>query len=262
VTFAKELSVLQQQLLSFPTGRIDVPNALAYALRMRPGIAIYDNFGFDHVADDLPVQRGTAVYLALNATRLYCTGVLVQLVGGAVHISGAYVREGDPGTVLSELLVEARLMAAGKLVCYAPVEHWTTFDAVGLRPAVNRVGARLSQGGSLTQGREGIRKRLASLSHGQPALQVSSTASWALNAFAGGYATSITKGKIVDGSADEGIYKTLMEGLEAFMAVAEYAMGGSEDKRNYAIDGATGRRYLTARPQSEHHGETKIQGRS
>jgi hypothetical protein len=40
VVFAKEFPTLAQQLLSFPTGRIDVPNALAYALRMRPGLPV------------------------------------------------------------------------------------------------------------------------------------------------------------------------------------------------------------------------------
>ncbi len=37
VTHVKHLSDLEAELLQFPTGRIDVPNALAYALRMRAG---------------------------------------------------------------------------------------------------------------------------------------------------------------------------------------------------------------------------------
>ena len=109
----KSLPTLETQLLSFPTGRIDVPNALAYALRMRPGLAIYDNFGFNNVQDDIDVQRNTASYLALNATRLYCTGVLAQLVGGTIRVVGAFVREGEPGSSVRELIVEAGLLAGG-----------------------------------------------------------------------------------------------------------------------------------------------------
>jgi predicted phage terminase large subunit-like protein len=44
VSFAKELPALVQQFLAFPTGHIDAPNALAYALRMRPGLVVYDDF--------------------------------------------------------------------------------------------------------------------------------------------------------------------------------------------------------------------------
>ncbi len=258
VTFAKELPVLQQQLLSFPTGRIDVPNALAYALRMRPGLAIYDNFGFNNVVDDLDVQRNTACYLAVNATRLYTTGVLCQLVGGTVCVLGSFVREGEPGSSFQELVVSAKFLAGGKVVFYAPSEHWGTYDSLGLRAAAARSSVRLGMGGSCAMGREETRKRLESLAHGQPALVVSSGASWALNAFAGGYAASIVKGGPVSGAAEEGIYKVLMEGFESFMAVAGRSLGSGEDRPNYAIDGASGRRYLTARPQSIEHGETKI----
>ncbi len=258
VIFAKELPVLQQQLLSFPTGRIDVPNALAYALRMRPGLAIYDNFGFNNVQDDLDVQRNTTCYLAINATRLYCTGVLSQLVGGAVNVVGAFVQEGEPGSALQELATGAKLLAGGKFSSYAPAEHWGQYDSVGLRAAASRAGVRLSMGGSIQLGRDEIRKRLESLSHGQPSLVVSSQATWALNAFAGGYAASIVKGGPVSGAAEEGVYKVLMEGFEAFMAVAGRSLASGDDRPNYAIDSASGRRYLTARPGSVAQVETKF----
>jgi hypothetical protein len=42
VTFCKALPELESQFRSFPKGAIDGPNALAYALKMRPGLVIYD----------------------------------------------------------------------------------------------------------------------------------------------------------------------------------------------------------------------------
>ena len=71
-----------------------------------------------------------------------------------------------------------------------------------------------------------------------------------INAFSGGYARSIPKagsGQVLVGVADEGPYKTLMEGLESFIAVSAVAAErDGEDAPNYAID-AQGRRYLSAR---------------
>jgi hypothetical protein len=92
-------------------------------------------------------------------------------------------------------------------------------------------------------------------SKNQPCLQVAVEARWTLNAFLGGYARSVTSGKPVVGEADEGVYKVLMEGLEAFAAINSSAYGEtSEDAPTYAMD-AQGRRYLSARPT--HHGASR-----
>ena len=257
VIFAKDLPVLQQQLLSFPTGRIDVPNALAYALRMRPGLPVYDNFGFNNVVEDMRLLRNTACYLALNATRQYTTAALCQIAGGALRVVADWVQEGDPGVALADIVTAAKLMAGGRIQVFAGARHWNTYDTIGLQAASRRALLRLSTGGDEAQGREDLRKKIDALAHGQPALQVSTAARWTLNGFSGGYARSVVKGGETSGMADEGVYKVLMEGLEAFTAVVGGALGrDGEDTPNYAID-AQGRRYLSARAQHTHVQELK-----
>src|SRR6202035_1205664 len=103
VGFAKDLPVLVQQFLSFPTGRIDAPNALAYALRMRPGLVVYDDFNSRNVSDELNIRSRVPIFLCLNAAFGVTTAVAVQVVDGALHVLADYVREGDPGTVLSAI---------------------------------------------------------------------------------------------------------------------------------------------------------------
>lgn len=249
VVFAKDLPILKQQLLSFPTGRIDVPNALAYALRMRPGLPIYDNFTRQNVVEELPVLRQSGCYLALGATRQYTTAVLCQISGTGLRVVADWVREGDPGNTLADIFAEAKLINP-KFQVFAPPQHWQGYDTIGLQPAARRALQPIKMAGDPAQGREELRKKIDALTHGQPALQVSTKARWTLNGFSGGYARSIKAGaREVFGVADDGPYKTLMEGLEAFVAVT----GGSlerdgEDAPNYAID-ASGRRYLSARAQ-------------
>lgn len=251
VVFAKDLPVLKQQLLSFPTGRIDVPNALAYALRMRPGLPIYENFTHKNVIDELPVLRQSQCYLALGAIRQYTTAVLLQVSGTQLRIIGDWVREGDPGTTVDDILAEAQLVTGGaKLKIFAGLQHWNGYDTIGLQAACRRARVTLTMAGDPAQGREELRKRIDALTHGQPALQVSTKARWTLNGFSGGYARSIKAGaREVFGVADDGPYKTLMEGLEAFVAVTGGALQrDGEDTPNYAID-ASGRKYLSARAQ-------------
>lgn len=258
VIFAKDLPVLKQQLLSFPTGRIDVPNALAYALRMRPGVAVYYNFGFSNVQETLPVLRNVASYVAIGATRQYTTAVLCQITGGTFRVYMDWLREGDPGAVLADVLTEARL-AGGQINVFAGPEHWGTFDTVGLQAAAKRAGVRLKTGGQTEVGRDELRRRIETLAHGTSALQVSTKARWTLNAFSGGYARAIVKGKDAATSPiQEGMYQVLMEGLETFAAATVGALGrDGEDRPNYAID-KSGRRYLSARAGHHEETETKI----
>src|SRR6185369_2208089 len=134
VVFAKDLPVFRQQLLSFPTGRIDIPNALAYALRMRPGLPIYENFSHANVSDSVTVFRQQQCYFALGATRQYTTAVLLQLIGTSLRVCANWVLEGDPGTTLPDILSEARLVQGNtKPAFFAPAQHWGAYDTIGLQ---------------------------------------------------------------------------------------------------------------------------------
>jgi hypothetical protein len=254
VEFAKDLPDLQNQLLSFPTGKIDTANALAYAPRMRPGLPIYEDFGFKNVQTEAS-ERMWASYLVVNATRQYTAGVLVSVRDGVLSVLRDWVREGDPGTCLDDIRTQARLIAGSGILAYAPRNHWRPYDTIGLQPAARRIHLQLAQGGELAEGRETLRRMCRTESKNQPCLQVAVEARWTLNAFLGGYARSVTSGKPVVGEADEGVYKVLMEGLEAFAAINSSAYGEtSEDAPTYAMD-AQGRRYLSARPT--HHGASR-----
>jgi hypothetical protein len=248
VIFAKDLPVLKQQLLSFPTGRIDVPNALAYALRMRPGLPIYENFTHRNVVEDLAVLRSAQVWLAVHATRQYTCAALLQVAGTSLHVLADWVREGDPGNTLADIFAEAQLLAGKTVKAFAPPQHWQGYDTIGLQPAARKLKQRVNMGGDPVVGREEIRKKIDALSHGHPSLQVSSAARWTMNAFAGGYARSVKAGsRELFGVADDGPYKTLMEAVEAFAAIGGGALErDGEDRPNYGID-SQGRRYLSAR---------------
>src|SRR5216684_2684213 len=95
VEFAQTLPDLEAQLLSFPSGKIDAPNALAYALTLRPGAPLYDGFTQDHVAETVRYDPGRPLWLAANATRGLVTGIAVQYNLGRIRILADYVIEGE-----------------------------------------------------------------------------------------------------------------------------------------------------------------------
>jgi hypothetical protein len=239
ITFAKDISALKQ-FYTFPTGKIDFPNALAYALKLWPDVT-YENFSMHNVAETLSAQAGSPVYLCLNATRTVTTAVAVQFVAQALHVLGDWIREREPGAVVGEIIRDARIWIGKPLLLHAGPSHFERYDTVGLRGAVARVPAELRPGGPIDKGRAELRSLLLRQIHGEPALRVSSEASWTIKAFTAGYARNGFKLATVG----DDVYQLLMEGLESFVGTAQ--LTGEPAQVRCAI-GRDGRRYITASP--------------
>jgi hypothetical protein len=245
LTLAKSMPELEQQMLSFPTGKIDTLNALAYALKMKPGNPVYDGFRQDHIVESVDLIRREPHYLAVNATPQYTTAVLCQFIKGSMHVKGDWVCEGDPGTTLSDIIRSASIMASASLRVIAGPVHFGDHDTIGLRGAARKIPVSLDRGGSAVNGRENIRGLIRDMPHGRPALQIGHNARWLLNAFSGGYCHPITKHGTVSEFTDAGPYRVLMEGLESFAALLGTALTEDDSNRNYAYT-STGKKYLSS----------------
>ena len=75
-----------------------------------------------------------------------------------------------------------------------------------------------------------------------PCLRIGPDATWTLRAMSGGYA--IAQGKM---QAAEGLYRVLMEGIEAFVATLGGGLDSRKETVHYATDERSGRRYISAR---------------
>lgn len=246
VIFAKDLPELRAQMLGFPTGAIDIPNALAYALILRPGQPIYENFGTANVVEEIFKLPRATMYLAVGATTMYTTAVLVQVNDGVFNVLADWVREGDPGAVLGGIVADAGLEAGQRPKLYGDPQHFGNYDTVGLRGAARKIPADLSQGGLGLDGRDEIRALLKRQIRGGPALRVSHRARWTLNAFAGGYCKEVAKNGQLMEFASDGPYKTLMEGLESFASLLKMGHLGEDQPVNWQTT-SDGRRYISSR---------------
>ncbi len=231
------------QLMSFPTGRKDFPNALAYAQMMRPGLPVYDGFCREHVRDTLPRIR-SPFYLAVQATTAYTAAVLLQLVDGGLRVHADWLREGPPGEVMADVVVAANLdsgRSAGVRIVLPPLDG---SDVVGLRVALSAIQARFQNGGSRLKGRETVRTFLQQRKREEPMILIASAARWTLNAFAGGFCYGMDKRGQVERTPVDGPYNVVMDALECF-AASLHGLGSTEsDQRRYALD-SSGRRYTT-----------------
>lgn len=250
ISFAQQLPVLRAQLISFPTGKIDVPNALAYALMMRPGTPIYPDFGRRHVSPDLAPTLTRPAYLALNSTGALTTGVLAQMVDGTIRVLADFVREGEPAEVIRSIMAEAQLTAGKAVKPVAGPLHFDKHLNVGLRQAVTKLPAELMRGSAPIAGRTLLMKELGRDNRGLPAVRISADARWTLNALAAGYCRAVVKGGSLSEEPEEGPYKVLMQGFESWLGLMANAHSTEEEEggRNYAITPG-GRPYLSAMPR-------------
>jgi hypothetical protein len=246
ITFAKDLPELQAQFLNFPSGRIDGPNALAYALLMRPGQVVYDDFSGDHVVDAGVVNTRRPCFLCLHARDGVVTGVMVQFANGALAILADWIVEGDPGSAVSQIVKEASL-GTETLKLVAPAEHFGAFNHLGLRGAVAKIPADLLRGGSGEVGRDELRALLQRRIKGRPALAVAMTARWSLNAFAAGYAYEVGRDGRLTSEPRRGVYRCLMEGLECFTGMLGSGIMADHGRPNVQRT-ASGQVYISALP--------------
>jgi len=256
VVFADHMPDLQQQLLGFPTGHIDAPNALAYMLHMKLGMPIYDNFTEGNISPEAIGKRETPSYLLVNSNNQVTTAILAQHQSGRLIILWDAIADGDAGTVLTDLLQSALIYMRsqhpalkpreaepdfpGKLRLVASPRHFDDYTIYGLRAAVRKAGYELERGAETGKGREEIRALLRRVSHGGPALCVGPEASWALRAFAGGYARDATSTLAIDNA-----YAVLMEPLEAFAGRMRVGDDAIANPPNYQYT-PDGRRYVSA----------------
>lgn len=244
VEFVDVPTEARSQFLSFPTGRKDFPNALAYALMMKPGQPVYSDFGSDHVQSDL-LRTADPYYLVLNATSQFTTAILVQVSSGQARVHADWVREGPPGECIADLASAARLEAGAAIRPLVPPLRPGLHDVVGLSTALRACQLRERTGGAILTGREHLRTMLTQRRRGEPMVLLGGSSRWTLNAFSSGYCYGVDKRGQLTAEPVDGPYKVLMEGMESFAAVLQMG-GGDEDERNvrYAYD-ASGRRYKT-----------------
>jgi len=257
VEFAQDLPELRNQLLGFPTGYIDAPNALAYMLRLKLGVPVYDNFRDELIVETVAVNPRAPLWLCLGSNGAAVTAQLAQMAQGQLSVIADWLAEGDPGSVLRDVVEEARLTALSSkggtragagaglsgspgLRLVVPRATYDSYQSIGLGLAARKLQRDVTRGGDPMAGREEIRALMRRSAHGAPALRISKDARWTLRALAGGFARDADKA-----DPQNNAYSVLMEGLESFAALLRGGAGDSDTETQYAYT-ADGRRYISA----------------
>jgi hypothetical protein len=237
---------LTNQLLAFPRDLMDVPNALAYALIMRPGEVVYPDFSYEHIIEDAGVIPGEMLYLALNADGARCTAALIQYSWGVPQVLADWVAEGPALDMAGELVRQAVRYAGRKVVPVVGPVHGETYRNFGLVAAIVRAcGQAPVFGVKAEAGRAELRAALQRRVRGGPGFAVSSEAVWTLRGMTGGYCLPTGKGGVMGDEAQKGVYRTLIEGIEVVIGLAVLATQADDAPGSFRVTD-DGRRYRSA----------------
>ena len=249
VTHAKPLPDLENELLQFPTGRMDVPNALAYLLRMRAGRTVYEDFTSEHIAPIIEIHGASPRWLVIATRPAMTAAALVQYAGGTFRVYHDWVIDKPVMEALPDILREATMLGEGQVKIAAPLEEFDRYMNQGLPAAARRDDVALTRT-ALAAKNEGVLKEwLTKRNHGEPALLVADEARWTINGLARGYARRLEKGGVLGQLPVDNQYRVLIEAIEAFVGWMENASKTSDNGMPVRYSTAPdGRRYITSLP--------------
>lgn len=247
VIHVKPLPDLESELLQFPTGRMDVPNALAYALRMRAGRPVYDGFTLAHIAQVLEPHSNLPRFLCVSSRPSMTAGVLLQYANGVIKIFHDWVYN-EPAAECFERMLREAVMLGGAVKVAAPADQFDQFTNNGLPAAIKKEHIVPIRTGFTVKSEGRLRDWLSKQIQGEPSVVVSRDARWVINGLSGGYARKLDKGgKLADMPTDDQ-YRLVMEAIEAWVSWWDsYKVDDSFDEVNYAYTDA-GRKYISLRP--------------
>lgn len=248
VTHVEHLPDLESELLQFPTGRMDVPNALAYALRMRAGRPVYEDFTYKHIAPVIEPHPNAPRYLCVSSRAAMTAGVLVQYVQGTIKIYADWAYNEPPQECFGRMLREAILAGGGEVKVAAAQEQFDQHTNYGLPAAIKREYLTPLKTGYAAKTEGQLRDWLRKQVQGETAVLVNNSARWTRNGLAGGYARKLDKGgRLADQPTDDQ-YRLVLEALECWVWYWDRE-SKSDTQQNLRYDTTiNGRRYVSIRP--------------
>ena len=240
---------LENELKAFPTGRCDVPNALAYALKMRVGRPVYEDFAQQHIMEHLEVSPRSKSYLCISATPSMTAAVFLQFRDGNIYIVSDWCRNEPAQEALPIILQEAALLGE-EFTAITPAEQLDKYTNNGI-PAVFRGRRnRLLRGHLASQSVGSLVSRLKMTSKGERSFKVSVNAKWVVNGMARGYARKLQPDGSYAPNPEKNQYALVIEAIESFAEYLNRGMIEGDDELVRAYT-STGREYISALPRKE-----------
>lgn len=245
IVLAHHLPELEQEILNFPQGRVDVLNCLAYMLKVRSGDAVYEDFTDRHVIEgEIALPRGKFYVTVLGDQSETALVATLASDSGRLLVLADEVCGTDEGSLEAALQRLAPILGQGNFQVVFPL-GLTDRDTPFVRFA-QRHNLRVIRGPKPDKAQGALGRLMATFRRGEPMLQVSSDARWTVNALGAGYRRAANKDG-TPGPTMEGAYGLVGRALDVLAEFLSAAGSDAQsDRFGYTSDGT---RYRTSLPR-------------
>lgn len=237
---------LVAEMLNFPGGKLDILNALAYALRMFAGQPVYEDFGEANVA---PYSGGGKLHLAWNASASEVVCAVLARSGRYYSVAHDFAASGPTLDAVRTVASEVRAAYPRSLFdSWVPAELHDTWQRIALVPSLRaeKFSPWRSEHASVARG--ALAEKIRTTIRERRLLCVAKDAPLTLNALAGGYKYPVASGGKQALDPEPGLSRLVAEALECTVAMLERGLDNQDESSgNFALN-PQGARYRTALP--------------
>lgn len=241
---------LVAEILNFPAGKVDILNALAYALRMFSGQPLYEDFGEANIGPATEPARGEKLIACWNASASEVVCALLMRSGRHLTIARDWAASGPVLDAARTIATELRATyPRAQIEAWVPAELMDAWQRIALVPALRELRFSPWRGEHVALARGSLADAIRTTIRERRLLTVAKDATLTLNALAGGYKYPLGGNGKQAHEPEPGVSRLIGEALEC--AVASLKRGFDEDTQSGAnFDfNPQGIRFRTALPR-------------
>lgn len=242
-------AILVEEMKNFPAGKKDALNALALAVRMRPGLAVYEDMDVDNIVAFKP-QPNIPLQLAVNATPSENAFALLQMEGRHMHVFRSWVKVGDCTDAVKGVLMSIRTLypTCRDLQVWAPAEAHDNPHRTQIVAACRRNGLTPYRGDFVARTRGSLKSSLRTVVESRRLLTISPEATDFINALAAGYHSTMKPNGNVSDAPVANHYRTLVEAVECISSIVSEGFGQGFMAGAHQATTREGATYYTSMP--------------
>jgi hypothetical protein len=240
---------------NFPSGQLNVLNALAYALKIFPGAPVYPDFSAANIGETPNLKLGETVYVAWNASPSEVVAVAVVREHRRLTVAADYAIQGATSDAVKTLAFELRAtFPRASVQTWMPADTYDQWQRVALLPALRQSKFTPYRGEHVATARGCLSDRMRTQWHNQRLLTIDRKATHTLNSLSAGYAFPVDRGGRTGSEPENGVARLIAEALECMVAsldkIGDQAESGKFPEGANIAYTPGGKPYVTSNPRA------------
>ena len=240
---------LVAQITNFPSGKVDVLNALAYAPRVFGGEPLYPDFGDANIVDNYEPEISAALVLGLAGSSILTCAVLAAIEGQTFTVLADWSSYLPAQDSIKDIATVVRAMFHNyRISACVPADLYDQQDRSPIVRTLRRENIKVFRGEYAGASRGALTPLLRAEVRGRRLFRVDALAVNSLQSLGGGYQYPFGKGGRQGGEPETGAYRYIGEALECLTSAVVSGHNEALPEGANVTTNALGSKYMTSLP--------------